>query len=87
MQSLGVLRGHSNVADVRIRGSIAAVELTGSAGYLAEIGPRLHRFCLERGVFLRPLGNVLYAMPPLGTSDASLRQVADVMVEAVEIGS
>ena len=44
----------------------------------------LRRRCLERGVLLRPLGSVLYAMPPFCTSDASLEQIADAMVSAVE---
>ena len=29
-------------------------------------------------MFLRPLGNVVYAMPPLGTSDESLDRIAAV---------
>ena len=60
------------VKDVRIRGLIAAVELDVPGGYLADVGAALRRACLERGVLLRPLGNVLYAMPPLCTSTDSL---------------
>jgi adenosylmethionine-8-amino-7-oxononanoate aminotransferase len=83
-EALAPLRGHSQVREVRARGSIAAVELTASGGYLAEVGRHLRRHCLERGVFLRPLGNVLYAMPPLCTSAESLEQIAAAMISAVE---
>jgi len=82
-KALTPLRNHPNVADVRIRGAIAAVELRAPGGYLAPVGRKLRHACLERGVLLRPLGSVLYAMPPLCTSDASLAQIADAMIAAV----
>jgi adenosylmethionine-8-amino-7-oxononanoate aminotransferase len=72
------------VKDVRIRGSIAAVEIEASGGYLADVGKRMKQTCLDRGVFLRPLGNVLYAMPPYCTSTQSLQRIADAMIAAVQ---
>jgi adenosylmethionine-8-amino-7-oxononanoate aminotransferase len=77
------LRGRPGVSDVRIRGTIAAVECESAGGYLAEVGPLLRRICVERGVLLRPLGNVLYAMPPLRARDASLHRIADAMEACV----
>jgi adenosylmethionine-8-amino-7-oxononanoate aminotransferase len=77
---LGDLPG---VKDVRTRGLIAAVELDVAGGYLADVGRGLRQACLDRGVLLRPLGNVLYAMPPLCTSDESLALIADAMAHAV----
>ena len=35
-----------------------------AGGYLDQIGPRLTQAFLDRGLLLRPLGNVLYLMPP-----------------------
>jgi adenosylmethionine---8-amino-7-oxononanoate aminotransferase len=77
---LGDLR---HVRDVRIRGSIAAVELAVEGGYLADVGSRLRRICQDQGVLCRPLGNVLYALPPLLTSDDSLDRIAAAMRSAV----
>ena len=37
----------------------------------------------ERGVLLRPLGNVLYALPPACTTDAEADRIAEVMGELV----
>jgi adenosylmethionine-8-amino-7-oxononanoate aminotransferase len=82
---LSPLLGHSQVREVRIKGSIAAVELATEGGYLAEVGRHLRRHCLERGVLLRPLGNVLYAMPPLCTSSESLEQIAATLISAVDM--
>ncbi len=83
-ETLGPLRDRPGVKDVRIRGSIAAVELDVAGGYLASVGRQLRQRCLEDGVFLRPLGNVLYALPPLRTSKASLQRIAAAMCRAVE---
>jgi adenosylmethionine-8-amino-7-oxononanoate aminotransferase len=82
-QALEPLRCLPQVRDLRIKGSLAAIELNAPGGYLAEVGRHLRRFCLQQGVFLRPLGNVLYALPPLGIADSSLEQLAEVLRRAV----
>ena len=82
-KSLSPLRDHPLVKDVRIRGSIAAIEVKGEGGYLADAGRQMRLSCLEDGVLLRPLGSVLYAMPPLQTSQASLERIAEAMIRAV----
>lgn len=71
------------VKDVRIRGLIAAVELDAVGGYLAEAAVTMRRTCLERGVLLRPLGNVLYALPPFCTSEESQARIAEAMIAAI----
>jgi adenosylmethionine-8-amino-7-oxononanoate aminotransferase len=70
------LRDQPGVKDVRICGTIAAVELDCQGGYLAEIGPRIRAQAISRGVLLRPLGSVVYALPPLCTSEESLGRIA-----------
>jgi adenosylmethionine---8-amino-7-oxononanoate aminotransferase len=75
----------AGIANVRIQGTIAAIEVEASGGYLADIGQKMRRRCFELGVFLRPLGNVLYAMPPLCTSVESLQKIATAMIEASQI--
>ena len=82
--ALAPLRDRPGVREVRVRGSIAAVELDVPGGYLAAVGRRMRQRCLEDGVFLRPLGNVLYALPPLRASEASLERIAVALRAAVE---
>jgi adenosylmethionine-8-amino-7-oxononanoate aminotransferase len=63
------------VGDVRVIGGVGIVELVTDKstrqadGYLAGIGPRLAAAFLERGLLIRPLGNVVYFMPPYVISD------------------
>ena len=84
-QALAPLRDRSGVRDVRIRGTIAAIELDVPGGYLAEKSREMRHKCLDQGVFLRPLGNVLYALPPFGTSDESLERIATAMRAALSL--
>jgi adenosylmethionine-8-amino-7-oxononanoate aminotransferase len=41
----------------------------------------LRAAAVERGVLLRPLGNVLYALPPACTTEAQAERIAAVMAE------
>jgi len=77
------------VGEVRVLGGIGAIELVSdketraAGGYLDGIGPRLSAAFLERGLLLRPLGNVLYFMPPYVITDDevewSLRHITEVL--------
>jgi len=60
------------VGDVRIIGAIGIVELNSGDGYLAEIGQKLYLEFLRRNILLRPLGNVLYFMPPYSISESEI---------------
>lgn len=72
------------VRDVRYCGSILAVEVDAPGGYLADVARAWRRTCVANGVMLRPLGNVLYAMPPLCTSDESLDRILFAVRAAIE---
>ncbi len=73
------------VGDTRQIGSIGALELrTDDAGYLSALRPKLYNFFVERGVLLRPLGNVVYVLPPYVITPEQLHRVYDVILEAIE---
>src|SRR5579859_6194262 len=73
------------VGETRQIGTMGAIEMrTEDAGYLSAMRPKLYRFFLERGVLLRPLGNVVYVLPPYVISAEELHRVYDVIVEAVQ---
>lgn len=60
------------VRDVRVIGAVGVVEIDAGEGYLAEIGGKLYREFLRRDILLRPLGNVLYFMPPYVISEEEI---------------
>ena len=79
------------VGDVRVLGGVAAIELVSNkatkdaGGYLDQIGPRLYPAFLERGLLLRPLGNVLYFMPPYVITDAEVDWVIGKIGEVLAL--
>jgi len=73
------------VGDVRVIGGVGIIELVSdrstksAGGYLDQVGPRLTAAFLERGLLLRPLGNVLYIMPPYVITEAQTAWAIDQM--------
>jgi adenosylmethionine-8-amino-7-oxononanoate aminotransferase len=77
---------HPGVADVRHIGSVAAIELkVPDAGYLSSLRPRLYEFYLNRGVLLRPLGNVVYILPPYVITPGQLDCVYDMIRDSLAL--
>ncbi len=75
---------NSAVGDVRTIGTIAAIELRASdAGYLSELRPKLYEYFLKRDILLRPLGNVIYILPPYCIEAKDLHRVYDVIEDAI----
>ena len=89
-QRLGALAAHERVAEVRQTGMIAAIECVvdraGREPWPASErrGWRVHRFALEHGVLLRPLGSVIYFMPPYVITPEEIDLMVDVARAAIE---
>ena len=78
-----------HVGQVRQAGMIVAIELSREGNRATpfdpalRIGLRAYRAALERGVVLRPLGDILYWMPPYCIDEAQLQLLAEVTREAI----
>jgi adenosylmethionine---8-amino-7-oxononanoate aminotransferase len=81
---------HRHVADTRQAGMIVAFELTRDGDKRTPFDPALriglhaYRTALARGVLLRPLGDVLYWMPPYCVDDAQLQLLAETTLASIE---
>jgi adenosylmethionine-8-amino-7-oxononanoate aminotransferase len=77
------LSRHGNVTDARVAGTILAFTLQdcGERGYTSTVSQRALRFFRERGVLIRPLGNVVYCMPPYCVTDEELGGIYDALDE------
>jgi adenosylmethionine-8-amino-7-oxononanoate aminotransferase len=83
---LPAFASHPSVADVRHIGTVAAIELeVPDAGYLSSLRPRLYQYFLGRGVLLRPLGNVVYILPPYVITPDQLNFVYDVIQDSLAL--
>lgn len=72
-----VIEKHCAVTEVRTRGTIIAIELKSvdPTRYENEMRKDIYPFFLDRGILVRPLGNVLYLVPPYVITPEQLSQV------------
>lgn len=83
---LPTLRARPEIADARQCGTIAAVDIhVPEGGYLSALAPRLYAFYLENGVLLRPLGNVVYVLPPYCVTATDLERIYDVIERSLDL--
>ena len=83
-EGLDRLRPHPRVYNPRVLGTVAALDLAAEQGYLSPIGRELGHFAMEQGVLLRPLGNVVYLLPPYCTTPEEISGVYAVIEHFLE---
>jgi adenosylmethionine-8-amino-7-oxononanoate aminotransferase len=85
-QHLEALVDHPHLEKLRVTGTIAAMEIrTSEPGYLNQISLEIRRRSIEKGLLLRPLGHVLYLMPPYCITDEELdliyQGIQEILIE------
>lgn len=84
------LAAHKHVADLRQTGMIVALELTENGDKRTpfdptlRVGLRAYRAALQRGVVLRPLGDIVYWMPPYCIDAEQLDLLAETTRAVIE---
>ena len=76
--ALAPCRAMAGVADVRVKGGIGVIELEKSVDM-----PTITQAFIDRGVWLRPFGKLVYIMPPYIISSQDLKHLLNAMVETV----
>jgi adenosylmethionine-8-amino-7-oxononanoate aminotransferase len=72
------IKGHPKVADARFLGTILALELDlGKSDYNHAQRDDIYRYFIDRGILIRPLGNIIYVLPPYCITTEQLREVYD----------
>ena len=81
------IKGHAKLSDVRQTGTILALEwkIEGSTSYFSQVGGKLYNYFLQQGIILRPLGNIIYILPPYCMTNEQLIYVYNKIEEALEI--
>lgn len=90
-EALAPLREHPHVAEVRQTGMIAAVEMARDGrhpyDWRERRGLRVYRHALTRQALLRPLGNVVYLMPPYVITPEQIDHLAQVAREGIDLAT
>ncbi|WP_411726736.1 adenosylmethionine--8-amino-7-oxononanoate transaminase [Methyloglobulus sp.] len=82
---------HPHVAEVRQIGMILAIELAKNKHtrepypWQERRGLRVYQYALSKGVLLRPLGNVIYFMPPYIINEDELRLMAEIAWQGIQL--
>lgn len=73
-----------NVKEVRQRGMICAIELQ---GYDAKqrVGLTFFQEALKEGIYIRPLGNIIYFMPPFIITDDEIKKMVGVVEKLLRV--
>ena len=81
------IESHPKVATTRVLGVIFALEIITSedTSYYGTFRNKLYQFFIENGVILRPVGNIVYVLPPYVMTNFQLEQVYQTMEKALEI--
>ena len=85
-EAWGQLSALPGIRKARVRGTIAAAQLVDPATGEPHPGParfgmELHRRALDHGLFVRPMGDCLYLLPPLSTPLPRVREAVTVLGE------
>lgn len=81
------IKQHPKVTTTRVLGVIFALEIKteSSASYYGSLRNKLYDFFIENGVILRPVGNIVYILPPYIITDEQLQKIYQVVENALEI--
>ena len=81
------IQTHPKVVTTRVLGVIFALEIKteSAASYYGNLRNKLYNFFIENGVILRPVGNIVYILPPYIITDEQLEKVYQVVENALEI--
>ncbi len=88
-----MLSDHPHIAEVRQTGMILAIEMVKNKNtresypWQERRGLKVYRHALENQVLLRPLGNVIYFMPPYVITPDEIELMAKVAIEGIEIAT
>lgn len=77
---------HPRVTNVRVLGVILALDLKteNEESYYGSLRNRLYDFFIENGVILRPVGNIIYILPPYIISNELLENIYETVERAIE---
>ncbi len=87
------LREHPHVGEIRQTGMILAIEMVREKDsktpypWQERRGLRVYRHALSQGALLRPLGNVIYFMPPYVIEPAEIQALARIAEEGIQLAT
>lgn len=91
--AVSALEQHPHVGEIRQTGMILAMEMVADRetmkpyDWMERRGISVYRHALENGVLLRPIGNVVYFMPPYVINEDEIGQMAEVAIGGINLAT
>jgi adenosylmethionine-8-amino-7-oxononanoate aminotransferase len=81
------IKKHPRIKTTRVLGVIFALEITTDIeeSYYGTMRNKLYNFFIGNGIILRPVGNIVYVLPPYVMTDSELQKVYETIEKAIEI--
>ncbi len=80
------IKQHQKVRTTRVLGVIFALEIVAEGeSYYGNMRSKLYDFFIKNGVIMRPVGNIIYILPPYIISDKQLNRIYSVIEDALEM--
>jgi adenosylmethionine-8-amino-7-oxononanoate aminotransferase len=84
-EKLATYESRLTIKNIRFLGTIIAFEIdNGKDEYLNDIATTITQKALEQGVYIRPLGNTVYIMPPYCTTKEELEKVYETILNILQ---
>jgi adenosylmethionine-8-amino-7-oxononanoate aminotransferase len=93
LEAISPLREHPHVGDIRQTGMILAMEMVAQREPMIQYdwkerrGMKVYQYAMEHGVLLRPIGNVVYFMPPYVVNSDEIQLMAKVAMGGIDLAT
>ena len=93
LEAVAPLRDHAHVGDIRQTGMILAMEMVAQRKPLIQYdwkerrGIKVYQYAMANGILLRPIGNVIYCMPPYVINSDEIRLLAKVAMAGIDLAT
>lgn len=81
------IKNHPKVKTTRVLGTIFALEIKTESheSYYGNMRTKLYNFFMQNGIIMRPIGNIVYILPPYIITNPQLEKVYQTIENALEI--
>jgi adenosylmethionine-8-amino-7-oxononanoate aminotransferase len=93
LEAVAPLRDHPHVGDIRQTGMILAMEMVAQRKPLIQYdwkerrGIKVYQYAMANGILLRPIGNVIYFMPPYVINSDEIQLLANVAMAGIDLAT
>jgi adenosylmethionine-8-amino-7-oxononanoate aminotransferase len=93
LEAVSPMHDHAHVGDIRQTGMILAIEMVAQREPMIQYdwkqrrGMQVYQYAMAQGILLRPIGNVVYFMPPYVINSDEIKLMAKVAMAGIDLAT